>query len=269
MPYRLTILLILAMLPLAGCAYEEISRSPRTNKWASIPWDPKPGDPEFGRGDEASSRGYAIPLASFQGANRHVEAYSLIQQIREQTQLADLWSQDDGQKYTVYHGKYRTPDQFDAEANLEFVRKAKIDGETPFADAELEPITRGTRAQTSPNDLRQYAQRSHGLHTFEVAIFTAEAGPFRREAEALAERLREAGEEAYFYHGPNSSSVTIGIFTLEDFVRVGHTDGYGPAIRAVQQRHPHILINGKTELAVEDDPASGSEPTKLVRVPSF
>jgi hypothetical protein len=83
-----------------------------------------------------------------------------------------------------------------------------------------------------------------------------ELAGFREAAEQAVLELRREGDEAYFYHGPFGSSVTVGLFTEADYVtqirdeRGGITNLPKPyesaTLSALRAKYPHNLVNGKT-----------------------
>lgn len=258
--------ILLALLGATACVEYRVVRS----DWDNFPQDPKPAS-----GDQNAKatrpQSYAVRLASFTGPDRQNQVIEMIRRVRTQSDLTDLWVADTGEKSLLQAGRFRSPDDLDARFMLRTARNAQIDGEKPFEDAQVLPIQTGygePGVEPDPHDLRQFAG-TPGYHTLEVAIFTPEHGPFRSAAKKMAEELREQDHEAYFYHGPNASSVTVGLFTRADWELVGTTEVYGPRIKALREQFPHLKVNGEKRLSVEGDPEQGYEPTKIVRVPSF
>ncbi len=71
-------------------------------------------------------------------------------------------------------------------------------------------------------------------------------GDFRRAAEEQVLKLRREGVEAYLFHGPLRSMVTVQLFGEADLIR--RADGSvvpGPRVVALQERFPHNLANGE------------------------
>ncbi|MEM1109047.1 MAG: hypothetical protein AAGH99_10200 [Planctomycetota bacterium] len=244
----------------SGCVETRVVSS----RWDSLRKiaDPKPDPDNPVR--RASRQTYAVELGTFTGANRTGEALEFASTARTQGQIADVWSLDRNNLTTVYAGRYPRQDHPEAQAQLRNVRKAKIDGRRAFSKAQLVPIL-GGQSTRDPNDLRQHS----GFRTLVVAVFEPDYGDdFRRVAEATADKLRTEHEVGvYFYHGPNQSLVTAGLFTLRDFVPVNGVDTYGPAIRQMQQRFPHTRRNGELIPAKQPTAEAPYEPTVVVRVP--
>lgn len=249
-----------------GCVERRVIRS----DWDNFPADPKPDDPGKGR-DAGRAPMYAVELATFEGPNRQRAVMDRVRELRRETGLTNLWVSDTGERAVLRAGRFRNPNDLDARFALRQAREVKIDGDKPFADAKLMPIRTGYAdpgVELDPADLRQFAG-TPDYHTLEVAIFTPAHGRYRAAAEKMANKLRDEGHDAYFYHGPNASSVTVGLFTRDDWDLVGTVETYGPRIKALQEAFPHLRVNGEKPYYDEQDPSKGYEPTKIVRVPSF
>ena len=63
------------------------------------------------------------------------------------------------------------------------------------------------------------------LYTLQIAVYgrpdntdatKEDLAQFRKSAEEAVVQLRREGEQAYYYHGPNRSMVTVGIFSEDD-----------------------------------------------------
>jgi len=255
-----------ALLCAAACVEYRVVRS----DWDYFPQDPAPASGDHDA-KPARPQVYAVQLATFAGPDRQNDVIEMIRRVRTQTGLTDLWVADTGEKSLLQAGRFRSPDDLDARFMLRTARNAQIDGEKPFEDAQVLPIQTGygePGVEPDPHDLRQLAG-TPDYHTLEVAIFTPEHRAFRSAAKKKAQALREKDYEAYFYHGPNASSVTVGLFTRDDWDLVGTTEVYGPRIQALREQFPDLLVDGEKRQRVEGDPSQGHEPTKIVRVPSF
>ena len=259
----------LVVLMAIGCVVES-----RTSSWDDFDKlaDPKPGEPTAAARDRAAApRGWTIPVAEFTGPDRLKEAYRLAASLRESGQLADVWFDELGDAARVNVGRFRLSGDADAKAGLAAVRAAEVNGRRPYRDAELEPIT-SAGGTVSEFDLAQHS----GFRTLLVALFDEGYDGNRQvAAERYAQQLREGGPdpgsdtdpaEAYFYHGPTQSLVTVGLFTYADFVPVNGVDTYGPRIREQQERFPAILRNGQP-IPRQGGADEETEPTVIVNVP--
>ncbi len=249
---------------LAGCGVETRTISSSWDALAEFA-DPKPDPDDASRfGDRAGGQGWAIEIERFEGDRRASDAQYLTLMLRDQTSINELWWEDIDGVATVWSGRYRDPTSAEAQAALRRVRRATIDGEARFADAELKPLIGGGRRFLDPFNLKQYT----GFFSLQIAFYdeTYEGDP-RQAAEQHARRLREDGEEAYFYHGPHRSLVTIGLFSEHDFTRRGTMDAYGPRIRELQAKFPHNLRHGKEKVMDEIEGQDlGAQPSFVVRV---
>lgn len=240
-----------------GC-YQEIRRT-------SV-WDDFPGAKSGSEIDADTPRGgtWAIALASFEGPDRYQQSFNLVRELQAEANLPDLWYDDNGQTSTVYAGRFRSPRQADATSTMERVRQATLDGEQPFADAEFRDVgaVRVDAEALDPLDLRRHA----GAYTLQIGFYDREFGErFREAAEEAARTLRDDGHEAFFYHGPNRSLVTVGLFTNSDFVMVQGRQSYGPRIKEVQQTFPHHFANGLEQLITRPGQPTRKQETLVVQ----
>lgn len=132
----------------------------------------------------------------------------------------------------------------------------------------------GTSLPTSnnpddPTAVSAYDLRTHtGMYTLQIGFYDQDYGPdFRQAAEQAVSALRLQGEEAYYYHGPHRSMVTLGLFTDAHFVQRGPVSAYGPEIEAIQKKYPYNLANGRTLVQKIDGQDIGQQESFLVRVP--
>lgn len=259
MRIHLTPFLLLAMLlgltGLAGCTLER--RVVKENPWNKLFTESEWADASGGTGGTAgdrSARGYAVELGKFETSLAFGEASELIRKARTEAGLADIWYASDAKWTRVYAGKFRSPESSEAKATLDRVRRAKIDGERVFEDADLVALRSGRAETLDPHDLRSLS--GQGLYTLQIGYFDRRHGTnFRRAAERRVRALRANDEEAYYYHGPQRSLVLVNAWSRDEaFVSVpGQMDRYSNAVRAVQDKYPHNIPNGEP-FTEEDDP---------------
>lgn len=110
-------------------------------------------------------------------------------------------------------------------------------------------------------------------YSLQIMYYDPAFGPdFRKAAEEAVRVLREDGIEAYYYHGPHRSLVTVGLFSQEDFEQAPTPAGFlvevpGPRIRQLQQQFPYSGANGRQLIQKFPDGSSEPLPSFLVRVP--
>jgi hypothetical protein len=202
--------------------------------------------------------GYAILLETFEGDKANTRAARRAKQLLEEAKISDIWIRQAMSKWQVLRGHYPDPNVERAQSDLRQVRMAQVDGLRPYENVDVVSLRLGVDSALAKFDLKQFA--GHALYSLQVAAFDEAYGEnFRQAAEDYMRELRDAGEEAYFYHAPEMSMVTIGIFSNEDLplrkVKRQMPDGqisefkqtaYGPRILEIQQRHPHNIFNGYT-----------------------
>lgn len=248
-PRPIPLLLIVLLVFGAGCEMEtRVLNSTWTDSFGDIA-DPKPLDqPDLDPNDPRvrSPQGYAVELTRFTGTDATGNAVALTSRLREHAGLADLWYTEGSVASTVYAGRFRDPRDERALAMLREVRAAQLDGGRPFAQAKLVPLSGSGTGEAVYNelDLRNY----RGSITLQIGFYDTNYGPnYRAAAEQAVATLRAEGDEAYFYHGPNRSLVTVGLFTRgEALVPNGNTEMYSPAVRLLQERFPYNTMNGLT-----------------------
>jgi hypothetical protein len=93
---------------------------------------------------------------------------------------------------------------------------------------------------------------------------------FRAEAEKAARQLRAEGEEAFYYHGPNMSMVTVGVLGEDD-----HDGSTQPPIesirlRQLRQKFPYNMLNGqgiRETIQTDRGPVKRLQDSRLVAIP--
>ena len=99
---------------------------------------------------------------------------------------------------------------------------------------------------------------------------TTELQEFRNASEAAVRQLRGDGVEAYYYHGPNSSSVTVGVWGEDDH-KTNSTLIESAELMAMRAKFPELLINGmgqrKSVRTTTGGEAYVLEKSRLVALP--
>lgn len=182
----------------------------------------------------------------------------LLQQVRGVGRLPDAFLMERNGRQVVAVGSYDSPTEQVAQIELERVRAIVIDGVKPFEHAFLAPPSGDQwRGRIPEYDLRNVRAQfgSKAEYTLQIAVFGREDDKppteddrkqFQAAAEKAAVALRQEGEMAFYYHGPNRSMVTVGVFTEQD---LEVDDGYtteSPRLTLTRQRHPLNLLNGRT-----------------------
>lgn len=230
----------------------------------------------FGSGESRAVRGegWSVVLISFRGSNREQVAAEALERVRTRGGLADAYIQQRGENVSaVAYGRYSSPGDAAAQRDLERIRRVTIDGGQPFASAFLAPpVVTAERGPLRELDLRN-AREIHGsqvIYTLQIGVYDPGAGgdasamqETRRAAEQAAAQLRREGELAFFYHGPNRSMVTIGLFTDRDH---GGSFGESAELQRAREQFPHNLLNGQA-MRLQGAAGSRLQPSFLVQVP--
>jgi hypothetical protein len=130
---------------------------------------------------------------------------------------------------------------------------ATFDGATA---ATLMQFDLSTVRDRVSDDIKYTLQVARYGHTDRSQPTPQELVGFREAAEKAVLELRQAGEEAFFFHGPFGSTVTIGLFSEADYVtQVRDANGTitnlpkpyeSAALAALRAKYPHNLVNGAT-----------------------
>lgn len=267
---RLTISVLVLLLTfcgsLPGCTYQRVVHDDM-DAWRGMASKPQahedPTTPNFASQDQG---GWAIELATFSGKRRQASARHLVTWLKEHTSLSDTWFYDDANDSRVMQGRFSEPNSPQVQDELHKVRLMVIDDVKRFEKAQIIAFGKTAMTAAQPSDLAQFA----GIqgYTLQVAFFDKAGGErFREAAETYCRQLREKNEQAYFYHGPNRSMVTVGLFTDADWEGEGVKRHYGPRIRELQERFPHNLGNGSTIVEKSNGQIIGDQPSVLVHLP--
>ncbi len=268
-----SLVLLAATAMLVGCEVE----LRRTNPWSdlqAIARRQQGGDP-WGAGgraadDEGNPRhGWTIFVKEFTGPNAATQAQQEIAVLQAHARLTGLWYRTEQARVSLYRGQYTAGTLPEAQYDLEQVQAVEIDGERPYAGAIIVSLSGDRRTALSRWDLRLYP----GYYSLQIGVYDSQFDEdYRKAAEQFAEKVRRDGKKAYYYHGPNRSMVTVGLFTDEDFELVDGPGGmqvmsYGHAIRQLQESYPHNLLNGRTIVERRPNQPEQVQSSFLVRVP--
>lgn len=158
----------------------------------------------------------------------------------------------------IVYGRYAEPGEDRAQSDLASIRAKEVEGRTPFARAIMVPTGETAAATTPParHDLRG-AKKLLGpgaVYTLQIGVYAREdkrrpsasdREAFQKAAEQAVERLRREGEQAFFYHGPNGSMVTVGVFDDTDLDTSVTPPLESARLKAMRERHPNNLLNGR------------------------
>jgi len=209
------------------------------------------------------------------------------------TGLRGTYIEKRGESVVVAFGRYEQPTADDAQMDLVRIRAMIVDGEQPFLGAALTPPpyeTVGTVPQFNLLVAKDLPTNRKCIYTLQVAQYCrpdatqpsiAEREEFRRAAEQAAVLLRREGEEAYYFHGPRMSVVSIGMFNDTEY-RTQNKRALENSeatvmltrpvesmeIKQARSRQPYNLVNGaamKTRAKGADN--ARVQPSMMVEIP--
>lgn len=203
----------------------------------------------------SGQKGWTIVLLSVDDA---AKAENMLAQVRTTGRLPDAFKMERNGRQVVAVGSYDDPAQRVAQIELQRVRGIEVDGVKPYEHAFLAPpsgdLSRGSIPEYDLRNARQqYGKKA--VYTLQVAVYAREDDQkptesdltqFRAAAEKAAMGLRQGGELAFYYHGPNRSMVTVGIFGEEDVKVARGVTTESARLQLARDRHPLNLRNGST-----------------------
>ena len=235
-----------------------------------------------------NSDAWVIVLGAFSGDDQDQLAQEALAKITSQTPLsgARLIKKEKGT--VIEYGRFKDPADPEAKAELQRIRETRIGDSTPMDRAFFAP-PQGITGALPQYDLRNWKQDAlagKALYTLQIAAYgrddnkpptAKESAQFREAAEKAAAQLRREGDQAFYYHGPTLSLVTIGLFGESDLKlpikgEHGVEPGFqSPRITDLQKRYPNNLLNGKgireTVKTTDGKVASKLQASRLVALP--
>jgi len=150
-----------------------------------------------------------ILLVEYQGPEAAASAQRILKELSSQG-LPDVFTVEGAEYASVCVGRYNSWKDPDADRMLKRVRVIPDSrGQYPFMGVMLVPVPEPLPENPWP------IEKADGFYTLIVASWEA---PGRMDsAQRYAGSLRSRGYEAYVYHGPRLSTVSIGAFGSEVF----------------------------------------------------
>lgn len=231
-------------------------------------------EPHHATREEEKNGKWVIPLERFAGPDRMTKAEALAQRLRKEAGLSELRIEDNAGVATLAAGPIDDPESRNAQAMLEQVRKARIDGIEPYQNVSFASSVPGGRKVYDPLNLRAHP----GMYTLQIGFYDDRfQGDRRAAAEKAVHVLRKQGTQAYYYHGPFRSMVTVGLFTHDEaFVMKksrlspgAMVQAYSPEIHKLEKKFPYNLGDGVTLIETKDGKKLGAQHSSLVRVPDY
>ncbi|MFK7883516.1 MAG: hypothetical protein AB8F26_04945 [Phycisphaerales bacterium] len=263
-----------------GCGSTETTRDDPLSPYVEEASSVLAVDAPMGGASDPAARGWSVLIAVVP-TNRPRDAEEMLGTVQS-AGLGEAYLVERSGRSAVVYGSYDDPGSDDAQAGLQRVREMQIGGMTPFAAAILIPPP-AAMAQSSGNefDLRTVKARvgERAVYTLQVAVYgrsdLEKATPedlkvFRAQAEQAVIEMRADGHDAFFYHGPNSSSVTIGVFDEDDHDGTTVPPVESVRLRVLRKEFPNNLLNGEglmETVRTERGPVKRLQASRLVAIP--
>jgi len=228
----------------------------------------------FGTGSAGTTThvDWTIVIAIARGDDQIDLARQALADVRVVPGLGAAYAERRGEEVTIIgFGRFTDPKSSEAQGELARVRAIEVNEQRPFATAYLIPPP-NARGRIPEYDLRN-VRKAHGrnaIYTLQIGAYgrgdlerpdAKDLAEFRKLAEEAVVRLRREGELAFYYHGPNMSNITIGIFGPADH------DPQNPlaesiALRQARKRFPNNHLNGQ---GIRETVSTSSGKTQIMQ----
>ncbi len=228
----------------------------------------KPARPrEPGGQIEANRPVFGVIIAQFpatpEGADRAAKA---LPRVKSQGRLPSAFLERRGDRIVILVGRHDNME--DAQRELAYVRNLEMQAQgatvKPYQTSTIALPWVDESAGSMPEfDLRGAKARfgTNAIYTLQVGVYgrierirpsAEEMAEYRQAAEQAVAQLRAEGDEAFYYHGPTSSVVSVGIFGEDDHPTKGERTE-SMRLQAARAKFPHNLLNGKGILESKRD----------------
>ncbi len=221
-------------------------------------------------GSVAASRpaAWRIVLATYSGENALAQAHAALPVFQNEGGVPEAFVEPRRRGAVIAVGAYDEPSSAAAQRHLARIRAITYNGRPAHPAAFLAPPEARPTGGDPELDLATARRRfgESAKYTLQVAVYESDR---RAEAARLAEQAaasyRADGELAFYFHGPNRSMVTIGLFTDRDYDP--QNNRYSAELRALLARHPKHLLNGMGVRERGPDGSTRDQPPQLVQTP--
>lgn len=230
--------------------------------------------------ERASPAAWSIAIVAAEGANAEGAAREWLQKVQTKGGLPEAYSERRGKVVVIAYGQYVGPDDPNAKRDLARIQSMEIDHARPFESAVLAPPPFQANAGSVPEYNLAAVKQSRGkdaIYTLQIGMYTrldvnvvpqADLAVCRAKAEEWVVNLRREGEEAFYYHGPHGSMVTIGVYGPRDHDDT--TPGRESFVLSeARRKHPLNLVNGAEFLVrPRGKPKATAQASFLVPIPN-
>ncbi len=232
----------------------------------------------FGLLGSTDGNEWTVALYRVEGDHHAGLAREEARNLQSASGMQQVWINEMEDHSLICYGRYTSRGSQAARSDLTSWQTLAQSGRIKPPLLQMTPIVEREKIE-SPFDLRQL--RGRGIYTLQIGFYENELNRqyARQQAEARVAELRATKVDAYFYHGPNRSLVTLGVFG-DDAVRTGIQNQtaymvYAPRVMSLQQRFPYNTINGEPlqdtrggKPATRTDGSPIYQPSFLVKIPA-
>lgn len=211
---------------------------------------------------------WRVALAVFSGPDAVAQANIALPIIQGEGGMPEAFVEPRRSGAIIAIGAFDEPDSRQAQRELDRVKAMRRNGQVMYPRAFLAPPQSGVAGAIPEWNLAN-AREQHGQsvkYTLQVAVYESNRrAEAMRLAEEAASTYRRDGELAFYYHGPNRSMVTIGVFNDRDFDPA--SSRMSTELQQLMTRHPAHLYNGMGVTETLSDGSTRTQPPQLVRIP--
>lgn len=265
---------------IAGCASDGPSRAERDRLRTE-------GESIFGPGGTAGTGGsaaapwstWAIVLGVYDPADRG-RAQENLAWMRSVGGLGEARLERRSAALVIAYGVYSGADDPAGQADLARLRATVIDGKRPYLGAVLSPpsseVATGGNAAWDLSKVRA-ARGRDAIYTLQIGVYgrgdggepsAPEIAEYRAKAEQAVADLRARGQEAFYFHAPFRSTVTLGVFGPMDYDPLNMPGYRSPSLSQAWEANPYNLLNGQAiRERVPGTDQQRLQASLLVRIP--
>lgn len=223
-------------------------------------------------GGLAAETDWTIAVDAFEGRDREAVVQRKISELEKATLLRDWWTEDSNGQTVLYFGRYDSPQGRQARADMRILKELAEDGRLAVEQPLLAFYPIEAQGGGGQMDLRSVS--GVGSYTLQIGFYEGEGR--QKAAEEAAKVLRDDGFDAFFYHGPNLSQLTVGVFRDDEVRLVAANPGnmensklsmyYSPRVERLRERFPNNLGNGRELIETVGD-EKRVQPSFIVKIP--
>lgn len=257
--------------------------------WGQSKDEPKPAEPMSAEGvfdDDGLAPGnesaWSIILATLP-EDREELVNAILRRVRSTPGLESAYATTRAGNFVIAYGRYDGPNDTNALRDLDRIKETSVDGSRPYLGAYIAPPSAAALSGANDEyDLRTVKSRvgDWAVYTLQVGVYGTDDSSipgdpqlreFRRAAEAAVRELRAEGDQAFYYHAPYRSMVTVGVFGESDFDASTTPPIESQRLREVRKKYPNNLLNGKgireTITNSAGQRVTRLQPSNLVAIP--